>query len=113
MHHNHIKHIRLIIAFSFIVFTFMIQSIPAKETQTTLGVSGYDVVSYFVDNKAELGNPSHVYQYKGVNFWFSSDKHKSLFVINALRYLPQYDGYCAYGVLYEQQLYEEMVKGYN
>jgi YHS domain-containing protein len=63
-------------------------------------LKGHDVVSYFVDNKHALGSAQFASQYEGVNFYFASAAHKALFDKEPTKYLPQYGGYCANGVVY-------------
>jgi YHS domain-containing protein len=63
-------------------------------------LKGHDVVSYFVDNKHALGSAQFASQYEGVNFYFASAAHKALFDKEPTKYLPQYGGYCANGIVY-------------
>lgn len=63
-----------------------------------LALRGYDTVSYFTDGKPELGSSRHTAAHNGAIYWFVSDKHKKMFVANPSHYLPQYGGFCAYGV---------------
>jgi YHS domain-containing protein len=65
-----------------------------------LMLKGHDVVSYFVDGKHAMGSPQNVSTYKGVAFHFSSDANKKLFDAAPEKYLPQYGGYCANGIVY-------------
>lgn len=61
-------------------------------------VSGYDAVAYFTENKAVRGNPRFKYQYKKVEWYFSSEKHLKLFKESPERYMPQYGGFCAWAI---------------
>jgi YHS domain-containing protein len=63
-------------------------------------LKGHDVVSYFVDNKHALGSVQFASQYEGVTFYFASAAHKALFDKEPTKYLPQYGGYCANGIVY-------------
>jgi YHS domain-containing protein len=63
-------------------------------------LKGHDVVSYFVDNKHALGSAQFASQYEGVTFYFASAAHKALFDKEPTKYLPQYGGYCANGIVY-------------
>jgi YHS domain-containing protein len=76
----------------------------ASQDSSPPSLSGYDVVSYFTKHKAERGNSQHTTVYKDKTYWFSSEKHKNLFIKQPARYLPQYDGYCAFGVQYGQKI---------
>jgi len=73
-------------------------SLAADET-APLAVDGYDVVSYFTAHKAQKGNTSHEIKHGGKTYRFISKEHMALFTKDPAKYLPQYDGYCAYGVL--------------
>lgn len=59
---------------------------------------GYDVVSYFTDNKPLKGKPDFVKLYNGAFYAFVSEEHKQLFGSNPEKYMPQYGGYCAYAL---------------
>ncbi len=59
---------------------------------------GYDVVAYFEDQKAEKGSKEYVESYNRVKYLFASRQHLQLFKNAPEKYLPQCDGYCAWGV---------------
>ena len=61
---------------------------------------GHDVVSYFTEGTHKRGAPAIKSVYKGVTFRFSSPEHKALFDNSPGRYLPQFGGYCANGIVY-------------
>ena len=63
-------------------------------------LKGYDVVAYFTQGQHQLGTPQIKSVYEGVTFRFASAEHKALFDANPARYLPQYGGYCANGMVY-------------
>ncbi len=63
-------------------------------------LKGFDVVSYFVDQKDSLGTPQFKSTYKEVVFYFSSAEHKTLFDQSPEKYLPEFGGYCANGITY-------------
>ena len=63
-------------------------------------LNGTDVVSYFTLNKDVRGNPSIKSTYENVTFYFSSPENKALFDKEPTKYLPQYGGYCANGIVY-------------
>jgi YHS domain-containing protein len=67
-------------------------------------LSGYDVVSYFTKGRAEKGRPEFTYQHKGATYRFSDAKQRDMFAANPDKYLPQYDGFCAYGVIRGRKL---------
>jgi len=61
----------------------------------SLGLSGYDPVSYFTSSRAEKGSPQIKVQYRGVLYQFVSAEHKAAFLAKPERYLPTYGGWCA------------------
>ena len=77
---------------------------PANATSDAEGnalmLKGYDVVSYFVDNKDSIGSASFRSNYQGITFQFTSAEHKVLFDKAPTRYLPEFGGYCANGIAY-------------
>ncbi len=61
---------------------------------------GHDVVSYFTAGRHQVGSPAHKSVHKGVTFRFASAENKKLFDASPGKYLPQYGGYCANGIVY-------------
>ncbi len=61
---------------------------------------GADVVSYFTENAYRPGSPALKSVYKGVTFRFSKTEHKAMFDAAPEKFLPQYGGYCANGIVY-------------
>lgn len=59
-------------------------------------INGYDAVEYHLERKAVQGNEQLVYSWKGVNWYFSSESNKQLFMGQPENYAPVYGGYCAY-----------------
>ncbi|MBS1743131.1 MAG: YHS domain protein [Bacteroidetes bacterium] len=72
----------------------------------TVAVSGYDVVSYFTQNKAVEGDKKFSVTAEGVLYYFSSQANKDLFLKNWRNYEPQYGGWCAYAMGYSGQKVE-------
>lgn len=62
-----------------------------------VGAGGYDLTSYFTQEKPQRGNGHHVAVVDGVSYVFANDANKKMFEANPSRYLPQYGGYCAFG----------------
>ncbi len=61
-------------------------------------ISGYDPVAYFTESKAVRGSGFNVATYNGQTYLFASKENKELFQKNPEKYLPQFGGWCAYGV---------------
>jgi YHS domain-containing protein len=47
-----------------------------------------------------LGSAQFASVYEGVNFYFANAEHKTLFDKEPTKYIPQYGGYCADGIVY-------------
>jgi YHS domain-containing protein len=71
-----------------------------QDGQSRLMLKGHDVVSYFTQNKHAIGKPEFRSVHEGVTFQFATAEHKALFDKEPAKYLPQYGGYCADGILY-------------
>ena len=67
-------------------------------THSTPGINGYDPVAYFTEGKPVKGYGWNVTEHDGVTYMFANKKNKKLFEADPEMYLPQYGGYCAYGV---------------
>jgi YHS domain-containing protein len=63
-------------------------------------LKGHDVVAYFTQARHALGSSQWSSSYQGVSFRFASAEHKALFDANPAKYLPQYGGFCANGIVY-------------
>ena len=66
-------------------------------------VSGYDAVAYFTQGKPVKGSAKYKFEHLGVEWYFSSAKHLSLFKQHPEQYMPQYGGYCAWAVAAKKQ----------
>ncbi len=75
--------------------------------ETGFAVSGYDVVAYFdlpqnpvgqTQTAPVSGDKAITAEHNGAVFAFSSHANRDTFVANPTKYMPQYDGHCAYGV---------------
>lgn len=61
-------------------------------------IRGYDPVAYFTDGKPVLGNPSLSHTYQNATWFFADQKHLDAFKTDPEKYVPQYGGYCAFGL---------------
>lgn len=62
-----------------------------------LAIGGYDVVAYF-SGEAKPGSKNFSTTYKGTIYYFSSKENRKTFKENPVKFLPQFDGFCAWGV---------------
>jgi YHS domain-containing protein len=72
----------------------------ADADDSAVMLKGADVVAYFTQNRYVQGAPQFKSVYQGVTFRFASADHKALFDKEPVKYLPQYGGYCANGLVY-------------
>ncbi|GAB4198225.1 MAG: YHS domain-containing (seleno)protein [Wenzhouxiangellaceae bacterium] len=65
---------------------------------SSVGVSGYDLVSYHTAKRPLRGNGHFVAEHDGVTYLFATGDNLRAFQADPQRYVPAYGGYCAYGV---------------
>lgn len=70
-------------------------------TENGVAIKGYDPVAYFENNKAVKGNEAITATYNDALYYFSSEKNKSSFIKDPKNFIPQYGGYCAYGMSFD------------
>jgi YHS domain-containing protein len=63
-----------------------------------IALDGYDPVAFFIEKKSTHGDPAISATYKGATYFFASKEHKAKFEADPEKYVPQYGGYCAFGV---------------
>lgn len=81
-----------------------------------LGMHGTDPVSMFDGAAPKLGTAVHTVTHDGVEYYFSSEDAKKAFEANPDAYLPQFGGFCAFGVYAGKKLdgdvrYAEIIDG--
>jgi YHS domain-containing protein len=62
-----------------------------------LAIGGYDVVAYF-SGTPQKGTKAHAAKHNGATYYFASKANKDAFTKSPSSYLPEFDGYCAWGV---------------
>jgi len=72
----------------------------ADDPEARLLLKGADVTAYFTQGAYVQGSPQFRSSYEGVDFRFASADAKALFDQAPVKYLPQYGGYCANGLVY-------------
>lgn len=66
---------------------------------TTEGaIQGIDPVAYFTEAKAIPGVVRYAYEYLGQRWYFASQEHLEMFKNDPKKYMPQFGGYCAFGM---------------
>jgi YHS domain-containing protein len=61
-------------------------------------LKGCDVVAYFKEGKPVKGSSAIASTYRGATYLFGSAANKAEFEKDPAKYVPQYGGFCAYGV---------------
>lgn len=63
-------------------------------------LKGADVVAYFTENTYRQGTAQFTSRYEDISFRFASAENKALFDKQPSKYLPEFGGYCANGLVY-------------
>ena len=98
---------KLITILVFSLSTLLGSTVFAADEDSLPAVSGYDVVAYHTQNKAVKGNGWHVASYQGQNYLFSSKENKKMFERSPSKYVPAYNGWCAFGVAVKKKFYAD------
>ncbi|MEL6964075.1 MAG: YHS domain-containing (seleno)protein [Pseudomonadota bacterium] len=67
-------------------------------TGNPLGMHGVDAVSMFDGDVPTIGDAVHTSTVDGVDYYFASKASQQTFEADQAAYLPQYGGFCAFGV---------------
>ncbi len=73
-------------------------AMAADYTHSTPAVQGYDVVTYHTGKRPVRGNGNFVATHDGATYQFSSKENLKTFQSNPDKYVPAFNGYCAFGV---------------
>ena len=71
---------------------------PVNKNGSGLAIEGHDPVAYFTLGKAVAGSGEFTASHDGATYRFVSAAHRDQFNADPARYLPQYGGFCAYGM---------------
>lgn len=63
-----------------------------------IALQGYSPVSYLELGLAQRGSKAYKSVYKDIAYYFTSAEQKASFDKNPKKYLPQYGGFCAFGI---------------
>lgn len=66
-------------------------------------IEGYSPVSYFAEDKAEMGRARFSAKYKGKLYWFTSADQVGTFNSDPEQYLPIFDAFCPYSLALGRQ----------
>lgn len=82
---------------AFAAFIFVSAAAHAASDFDQPAIGGYDLVSYHQESGPVRGSGFHVAQHHGATFLFASEENKNAFEADPEKYLPAYNGYCAFG----------------
>lgn len=83
-----------------------IPAATASEATATVGVQGYDLVSYQTGTPVR-GTGHHTAVHAGMTYLFVTAANLEAFKKDPERYLPAYGGYCAFGVTKGKKFYTD------
>lgn len=63
-----------------------------------IAIGGYDPVAYFTQGRAVAGSRDYMLKWHGAIWLFSSAENLEAFEMDPAAFVPEYGGYCAYGV---------------
>lgn len=89
---NIIKSIMILMA-----MTVSLYAAPTK-MESKLALNGYCPVCYIAAGKANMGDAKFTSELEGKKYQFVSVETKAMFDAEPAKFLPQYDGYCAFGM---------------
>lgn len=84
-----------------VTFAFSMNHASAQNVavnKDNVAINGYDVVNYFTTNTAARGSMSFSTTINGASYYFANEANLNAFKENPDKYLPQFDGYCAFAV---------------
>lgn len=67
---------------------------PAIAQDHQLILQGYDVVAYFTDAHATIGDPKYQYEFDAGVYRFASTEHLEMFKADPDKYAPQFGNLC-------------------
>ena len=88
----------LILFVALLSATTFAQTAKHINLKNNIAIQGYDPVAFFESNKAIEGKKEISSKYNGAIYYFSSETNKALFLKKPEYYLPQFGGFCAYGM---------------
>jgi len=71
---------------------------PFSSSDFGVALEGYDIISYFAENKAQKGDEKYQVEAYGSRWYFSSLAHQQDFIRDGDLFLPEYGGYDPYGI---------------
>jgi YHS domain-containing protein len=99
MAHKYIAPVAALVAAAMLFFATAAAALAGDFFETGgTAIRGYDPVAYFSENKPVRGSPAYTADFGGSKFHFASASNRDAFTADPARYVPQYNGFCAFGV---------------
>lgn len=92
------KQLNSLFALAVAMFGFSTAALAGDYTHSAPAVQGYDVVTYQTDKRPLRGNGHYTAVHDGATYLFSSQENLDTFNGNPEKYVPAYNGFCAFGV---------------
>ena len=107
------KSLRIPFTICLLISSFNLAAKSDLYSKNGLFLEGYDPVSYLLENKAKKGlnQISHYHDNTTINF--SSEQNKEEFIKNPTRFIPAYNGWCAYAMAATGSLVEINPKAFK
>jgi hypothetical protein len=83
--------------------------VPGSHSQINLdgnglALGGYDPVAYFDGGKPTHGVEAIFASYDGARYLFATAAHRSAFLANPKKYVPEFGGFCAVGTSFGEKV---------
>ena len=91
------KTIKIIFSLAFVLFVTALRAQIAPIDEKGLAIGGCDVVAYF-SNKATKGDIKITAKHGDATYQFVTTANRDAFKKNPTKYLPEFGGFCAWGV---------------
>ena len=90
--------------FTFLLLQSFAAPAAAKEPVYTgvfssLAVSGYDPVAYFVEGRPVEGRKAFEFEWNGATWRFANAENRAAFAADPEKFAPQYGGYCVWRIV--------------
>lgn len=74
------------------------KTLVAGKPAPGIALHGYDAVAYFDGGQPSIGDAQYAVVHGDATYRFASQTHLDRFNANPARYVPQFGGFCAFGV---------------
>ena len=92
------KQLKLLAVLTLATLGLNASAFAGEYSHSAPAVQGYDVVTYQTDKRPLRGNGHFTAVHDGATYLFSSKENLDTFKANPSKYVPAYNGFCAFGV---------------